>query len=112
MVSNYLFENKAFAMATISVPAASEKLTHAVEDMHADDLLQVYNELFPDEPATEDDAYDDVTPLVEQVVDHIGRGLEPEEVVDLWNVVFPKDREVYFNEEENLLHFAEDEQPA
>jgi len=96
-------------MPTISVDAAAEKLTHAIEDMHADNLLQVYNELFPDEPATEDEAYDDVTHLVEQISDHIRKGLEPEEIVDLWNVVFPQDRGVYFNEEDNLLHFAEGE---
>lgn len=92
-------------MPTTSVDAATEKLNHAVEEMHADDLVQVYNELFPDELATEEEAHDDVTPLVKRIVDHISRGLEPEEVVDLWNVVFPKDREVYFNEEDNLLHF-------
>lgn len=96
-------------MPTISIDTATDKITHAVEGMGADDLLQVYNELFPDEPATEQDAYDDVTPLVEQIVEHIAGGLEPEEVVDLWNVVFPSDRDVYFDEEDNLLHFAEGE---
>ena len=93
-------------MPTISVDDATEKLTHAVEEMHADDLREVYNELFPDEPATEEEAYEDVAPLVEQIVGRIAEGLAPEEVVDLWNVVFPKDRDVYFNEEDNLLHFA------
>jgi hypothetical protein len=92
-------------MRTVSVDAASEKLTGAVGGMDADDLLQVYNELFPDDPATDGDT----APLVEHIVDHISHGLEPEEVVDLWNVVFPQDREVYFNEEDNLLHFDEDE---
>ena len=99
-------------MSTISVDDATKKLTQAVEGMHADDLVQVYNELFPDEPASEEEAYEDVIPLVEQIVDHITRGLEPEEVVDLWNVVFPKDREVYFNEEDDLMHFAEGDETA
>ncbi len=96
-------------MAAIRIDVAVEKLTHAVEEMSADDLVQVYGELFPDEPTTEEAAHEDVTPLVEQIVDHIGRGLEPEEVVDLWNVVFPSGREVYCDEEDNLFHFQEAE---
>lgn len=94
-------------MSTITLDAAAEKLTHAVEEMHADDLLEFYNEIFPNDPASEEDAYEDVTPLIEQIVDHIGRGLEPEEVVDLWNVAFPKDREVFYNEEDGYLHVGE-----
>lgn len=103
-------ENKAhLPMPTINVDVATEKLSHAVEEMHADDLLQVYNELFPDKPVAEDEASCDVGSLVKQIVDHISGGLEPEEVVDLWNVVFPRDREVYFDEEDCLLHFAASE---
>jgi len=94
-------------MATISIDGATEKLIRAVEKMDTDDLVQVYNELFPDEPTTEEKAYEDVTSLVEQIVGHIRHGLEPEEAVDLWNVVFSADREVYFDEEANLLYFEE-----
>ena len=94
-------------MPTITLDAATDRLTHAVEEMHADDLLQIYNELFPDEPASEEEAYEDVTPLVEHIVEHIDQGLQPEEVVDLWNVAFPKIPQVYFNEEDGLLHYVE-----
>ncbi len=96
-------------MQTISVAAAAKKLTDAVEKMEADDLLQVYNELFPDDPTTEEQACEDMTPLVEQIVVHINDGLEPEEAVDLWNVVFPSGRGIYFDEEDDLVHFADDE---
>ena len=92
-------------MATISIDAAVDKLISAVEEMRADDLVQAYNELFPDEPATEEEAYEDVTPLMKRIVDRMRHGLEPEEAVDLWNVVFPAGRDVYFDEEDNVLHF-------
>ena len=76
--------------------------------MPADDLLQVYNELFPEEPASESRASGDVALLFEPIVEHIRHGLEPEEVVDLWNVVFPRDRAIYFDEEDKLLHYGDD----
>ena len=95
-------------MSTMNFCDATERLTHAISHMGTDDLLEVFNELFPGKPATDDGSYDEGT-LVKQIVVHIGEGLEPEEVVDLWNVVFPRDREVYFDEENDLLHFAEGE---
>jgi hypothetical protein len=92
-------------MAVISIDQAVEKLACAVEGMPADDLVQVYNELFPEEPTTDEEACEDVGPLSAHIAGRVSRGLEPEEVVDLWSVVFPAHRAVYFNEEENLLHF-------
>ncbi|REJ68507.1 MAG: hypothetical protein DWQ31_07900 [Planctomycetota bacterium] len=99
-------------MPVLAVAEAIEKLTHQVEEMDADAILETYNEVFPDDPATEEEAYDDVHRLIELVVEHIHGGLEPEEVVDLWNVVFPRDRQVYFDEEDRQLHFVEGETAA
>ena len=94
-------------MPTISLEAATGKLRHAVEDMNADDLCQFYNELYPAEPASGENLATIRIPLRQQIVEHINAGLEPEEVVDLWSVAFPKDREVYYNEEDGFLHFGE-----
>ena len=35
-------------------------------------------------------------------------GLEAEEIPDLWNVIFPYHRSVWFDEEEGLLHYDKD----
>ena len=35
-------------------------------------------------------------------------GLEAEEIVDLWNVVFPEDRNVWYDEEAKTIHFNEE----
>lgn len=94
-------------MSTIKIEAAMKRLTSAVEQMQADDILQVYNELFPNKLVTEDELSQNLTCFVEQIHDHMKQGLEPEEVVDLWNVVFPMDRGVSFDEEENLLVYEE-----
>lgn len=92
-------------MSIIEIDYAIEKLTEALNGLHADDLVEVYNELFPHEPMSHREAQQDVTPLIERIVDHIRRGLEPEEVVDLWSIVFPGNRDVYFDEEDNVLHY-------
>ena len=92
-------------MTTIKIDAAVEKLAHTVAEMRADDLVQVYNELFPDHPVTEVEAGADMRPLSEKIERRLASGVEPEEVVDLWNVVFPESRDVFFNEEEDVLSF-------
>ena len=33
--------------------------------------------------------------------------MEPEEIVDLWNVVFPTDRDVYYDEQDGTLRYDE-----
>ena len=73
--------------------------------MEADDLCQFYNELYPAEPASGENLATIRIPLRQQIVEHINAGLEPEEVVDLWSVAFPKDREVYYNEEDGFSAF-------
>jgi hypothetical protein len=96
-------------MPEISIDQATEKLSEALSGMTADDVVAVYNELFPDRPAKEEDVNGDARTLLAEVVEHIRRGLEPEEVLDLWNVVFPKDRNVYYDEEARRVHFNEEE---
>jgi len=94
-------------MSAVATPVAVERLIQAIEDMHADDLVEAYNELFPEEPLSQDEAYEDVIPVVERIVNHINRGLEVEELLDLWNVVFPKHRNVAYDEETEAISFEE-----
>lgn len=107
MGSSVLNANEARQMPTISLDEAAGKITHEVEGMTVDDVVEVYNELFPEEPAAEDAVNGNLAPLVAQIVDHIQHGIEPEELVDLWNVVFPKDRQVYYDEESGLVHYED-----
>ena len=39
-------------MPAISKKKAVETLVKAVEEAHSDDLAEIYNELFPEEPTT------------------------------------------------------------
>ena len=99
-------------MATITKQQAVDRLTQAVGKAHPDDLVEIYNELFPEKPTTEDKANEHPSGLVERIVAHIASGLEVEEILDLWNVVFPTQRRVWFDEDEGLIHYQEKIEPV
>ena len=57
-------------MPVVTKEQALEQLTNEVQEKLAiDELLEVYNEIFPDDPYTEAEAREDVTPLIEQLVE-------------------------------------------
>jgi hypothetical protein len=93
-------------MPAVSKCEAVDRLAKAVEQAGADDLVEIYSELFPDRQPP-DLAGPDNAPLARQIVAHLRGGIEAEEIVDLWNVIFPEDRHVWFDEEEKVLRFNE-----
>jgi hypothetical protein len=99
-------------MATITQQQAVDRLTQAVNHAHPDDLVEIYNELFPEKPITEDVAKENPSAVVEKIVAHVDSGLEVEEILDLWNVIFPTHRRVWFDEEEELMHYDEQIEPV
>ena len=87
-------------MLMIPIKEAVERLAKAVELSSPDHLLQIYTELHPANP------YPDVTGekagrLAKELAAAIRKGIEPEEVVDLWNVVFFGDGKYYYYDEED-----------
>ena len=99
-------------METIPKQQAVNLLSQAVQEAHPDDLVEIYNELFPEDPTSEDEVNENPSALVQKIVAHIDSGLEVEEVLDLWNVMFPKHRKVWFDEEEGLIHYDEKSEPV
>ncbi len=99
-------------MATIAKPKAVSRLSEAIKKAQPDDLVEIYNELFPEKPTTEARATEDPSALVDSIIAHIGRGLEVEEILDLWNVIFPMHHRVWFDEDEDLIHYAEKSEPV
>ena len=96
-------------MPVITKEQALELLTNEVQDkLGADELLEVYNEVFPDDPYTAEEVEEDSGPLIEQLVDHINGGLEIDEVMDLWRLIFPKHRNVWYDDEEERIHYNEE----
>jgi hypothetical protein len=91
-------------MPAIPLNEAIERLAKAVEEASPDDLAEIYAELYPENPKP-DPASTTPARLAKTIAAHIREGIEPEEVVDLWNVVFPTDRDVSYDEEDGTLRY-------
>lgn len=95
-------------MPAVNEDRALELLTNAVrEKFGADELLEIYNEVFPGDPYTEEAAHEDVTPMIERLVDHVNSGLDISQVIDLWRLIFTRHRNVWYDEEEERIHYNE-----
>ncbi len=95
-------------MPTIPKAEAVERLAEAVEKASSDDLVEIYAELFPAK-GRPDASVGNGAPLAKQLAQHIRAGIEPEEIVDLWHVVFPGDRNVSYDEQDDTLRYSESE---
>jgi hypothetical protein len=99
-------------MAEIARDQAVQRLTQALAPMGPDDLVEVHNELFPGQPATEDQARKDRSRLLDRITDHIRHGLEPEEIVALWPLVFPTHWKVVYDDETNTIQYRDEAEPV
>ena len=88
-------------MPAISKLEAADRLARAVERASCDDLNVIFGELYPTK------ALPLGGPRAADLARHIRGDLEPELLVDLWNVVFPMHRDVFFDEEEGALRYNE-----
>jgi hypothetical protein len=94
-------------MASITKLQAVDRLTKSVSVAHPDDLVEIHNELFPEDPTTEDAAKKNPSALVDKIGAHIASGLERQEIIDLWKVIFPRHRGVSFDEDDDMMHYDE-----
>jgi hypothetical protein len=88
-------------MPALSKAEAAEKLAQGVERARPNELAEIYSELFPEESSLP-------TPSASEIARHIRSGLAAEEIVDLWNVVFPRDRNVRYDEETQAIRYNEE----
>ena len=96
-------------MPVVTTEQALGLLTNEVQEkLGTDELLEVYNEVFPDDPYTAEEVERDAWPLIEQLVEHINGGLAIDEVMDLWGLIFPKHRNIWYDDEEERIHYNEE----
>lgn len=88
-------------MPAVSTNEAAERLAKVVEKAKLNTLTEIYAELFPDKPAV-------AVQSAADLAQHVRSGLDAEELVDLWNVVFPADRNVWYDEEDEKIHYNEE----
>lgn len=89
-------------MPAFSPIEAPDRLAEGVESATPNVLPEIHAELFPEKPAV-------AAPSAADLAQPIRTELEAEELVDLWNVVFPAARNVWYDEEDEKLHFDEEE---
>jgi len=86
-------------------------LTRAVkQDLNADDLLQVHKELFLDNSLNQEEFYDDDARTAE-ILEYINGDLAVEDLIDLWNLIYPKHRHVWYDEQAEKFHYNEESSP-
>jgi hypothetical protein len=88
-------------MPALSTNEAAARLATVVEKAKPTALAEFYAELFPEKPVA-------APPSAADLAQHVRSGLEAEEIVDLWNVVFPADRNVRYDEEDDAIHYNEE----
>jgi hypothetical protein len=96
-------------MPAVNKNQALELLAREVQDFDPDELLEVHNEVFPDHPGSEEKARANPSPLAEQLIEHIHSGLEIDQIIDLWGVILPGHRNLWYDEEEEKIHYHEAE---
>jgi hypothetical protein len=88
---------------------AIELLTRQVQEkLPNDELVEIYNEVFRYKPATEQEARRNSGSLAEQLVAYLNSGLGMDEIVDLWRLILPAHRNIWYNEEEEQIHYNEE----
>lgn len=87
---------------SITLGSACEILSKETLLASSDDLLQIFMELHPAE-SLPDVSGAKAVELAVKLAAQIRQGLEPEEIIDLWNVVFSDEPSVYYDEEDEVL---------
>lgn len=88
-------------MPAIPTKDAVEKLATSVATVSIGELGEIYLEIFPERSLPAELNRN-------ALAQHIREELAAEEVVDLWNVIFPVDRNVWYDEDADTIHYNEE----
>ncbi len=94
-------------MPEIKKDQAVLKLSAVIDSLKPDEIADVYNELFPEIPSVPSEITGDLPKYRKQIFDYIEKGLEVEEILDLWRVLFPKNRRVHFDEDSGKITYKD-----
>jgi hypothetical protein len=90
-------------MPTFTKRQAVKAITEEVRKARLDDLVEYFNELFPRERTTLA-AGPDPQALTARILEHIEAGLEIEEIIRLYWIIFTDYRRLEYDEETNRFH--------
>lgn len=96
-------------MPTITPDQAIAAITEAIEqNPDVDELLEIDESIFRQNPFSEAEAYKDVRPLVQRLVHHVRTRKAPDEIRWLFRLIFTNYRNVWYNEEDEVISFNEE----
>jgi hypothetical protein len=93
-------------MPTLTRKEAVERLSQVVRGMSLDDLLDFQGELFPEEPKVKLEEQPDIGLIRRRALDYLDRGIEVEELLDLWNVALPESWNVTYDDESDEIQYS------
>jgi hypothetical protein len=99
----------------ILIEQAVERLVKEVEEnLPADEIQEIYNGWFRGDAVVVERT--DASPeankrRIEQLVAHFRGDRGVDEIVELWELVFTKHRDVWYNEEDEVLHYEAEPTP-
>ena len=88
-------------MPVLSKNEAVERLATVIQTTKPTALPEIFAELFPEKQAPQ-------SLSASELALDVRSGLDAEEIVDLWNVVFPADRNVWYDEEEDQIRYNDE----
>ena len=92
-------------MPAVTKDEAVALLARAVEtEFGPDEVLEIYNELYRDDPATEEAARADPGRLAGRIVADLRRA-PPEEVADRWWTILPGYRDIWYDVDDDVIHY-------
>lgn len=92
-------------MPAVTKDEAVALLTRALEsEFGPDEVLEIYNELYRDAPATEEEARADPARLAGRIVADLRRA-PPEEVVGMWWTILPGYRDLWYDVDDDVIRY-------
>jgi ATP-dependent protease Clp ATPase subunit len=98
-------------MPAITREEAIEQMVRAVESFPADELIELYNELFPKEAVPFTTPAEAVAPLAARIVAYLRGDRGMDQIVELLSLIVPRRRRVYYDETEDKIHYSEEADP-
>lgn len=88
-------------MPAVRRQEAVEQLAKVIEELKPSILAEVNEELFPEGNSS-------FGASGHELAEYVRKQLLDEEIVDLWNVVFPAHQNVWYDEESGEIHYNEE----
>jgi hypothetical protein len=93
---------------TMTLKKAVKELRATIEQCPPDVLREVYKELFYGSKITEAEVLKHPEKYLNKILDHIDAGLEIEEILSLWGILFPTRYRRFYNEIDDVLEYKEE----